>query len=85
MGSKKSRFSPKISADSYSEASPEYKYGVIDPIEYIGGEVGPHLMFRMCRRPNRSATPRLTPYSTETKAHYRQTSQVLDPTSSTTH
>ena len=57
MGSKKSRFSPKISADSYSEASPEYKYGVIDPIEYIGGEVGPHLMFRMCRRPNRSATP----------------------------
>ena len=56
MGSKKSRFSAKILADSYSEASPGYKYGVIDPIEYVGGEVGPHLMFRMCDTPNRSAT-----------------------------
>ena len=57
MGSKKFSFSAKILTDSYSEASPEYKYGVIDPIEYVGGEVGPHLMFRMCPPPNRSATP----------------------------
>ena len=57
MGSKKSRFSENFLADSYSEASPEYQYGVIDPIEYVGGEVGPHLMFRMCATPNRSATP----------------------------
>ena len=37
MGKKKSRFSAKILTDSYSEASPEYKYGVIDPIGYVGG------------------------------------------------